>query len=61
MEKEDKIYVDMENLAMPEVRLGADEEEDFDDEDETDVNYSGAVPEINISRLTGAENKKTGE
>lgn len=49
---EEKIHVEMDNLAVPEIHLGDEDEEDFDDiDDQEGVVFSGAVPEIHIKNL----------
>lgn len=46
-----QMHVEIENLAVPEVRFGEQEqEEEKENEGEMSIDYSGAIPEIHIKK-----------
>lgn len=47
-EDKDKMHVELDNLAFPEIRF--DNDEDFEDDEDKEIEYSGAVPEIHIRK-----------
>lgn len=49
MERKKNLHVESENLAVPEVRIGEEDEANIDyEKDETYIDFSGAIPEIHI-------------
>lgn len=45
--EKDGMHIETDNLAIPEVRFGKEEQDEAED-NESSIDYSGAIPQIHI-------------